>query len=78
MTNFYDDACAAEHAEVIAKIRDAEKALRAAAKALALLRLSNDDIENISGDAYNELTSLMSKLSENYDVEAMAQDALAN
>jgi hypothetical protein len=78
MTNFYNDASAAEHAEVIAKITAAEKALRNAARALALLRLNNGDIVDISSDAYNELTNLMSKLSENYDIEAMAQDALAN
>ncbi len=78
MTSFYDDASAAEHAEVIAKITAAEKALRNAARALALLRLNSDDIENISNDAYNELMNLMCKLSENYDIEAMAQDALAD
>jgi hypothetical protein len=76
MANFYDDACAEEHAEVMAKIKAAEKALRNAAKALALLQKSNDDIENISNDAYSELVNLMCKLRDDYDIEMLAQDAL--
>jgi hypothetical protein len=67
MANFYDDACAEEHAEVMAKIKAAEKALRNAAKALAALQKSNDDIENISNDAYSELANMLGELQKDYD-----------
>jgi hypothetical protein len=78
MTSFYDDACADEHAEIIAKLKTTKKALQNAAKAITELQKSNDDIENISNDTYSVLVALLWKLRENYDIEAMAQDALAD
>lgn len=57
----------AEHAEVMAKIKAAEKALRNAAKALTALQNSNDDIENISNDAYSELANMLRELQKDYD-----------
>jgi hypothetical protein len=67
MTDFYDDESAEEHAEVLAKIKTAEKVLRATAKALAALRKSGDDIENISNDAYYELKDMLCELQKDYD-----------
>ena len=65
-----------ERTEILAKIAAAHAALTAAAAELAVLQNSSDDVEDISNDAYNELAHMLHKLSTNYCVTTLAEDAL--
>lgn len=77
MSDFYDDESAEEHAEIMVKLDSAVQALTVTAEAIVLLKDSNDT-GSMSNDAYTLLVGMLRELNNNYDIEQLVQDALAD
>jgi hypothetical protein len=74
MQNDYDD----ERTEVLVKIKDAAQALLDTAMQLNDRLTDNGDVCDISNDAYCDLVDMLKKLSKDYDVKCLAEDALVD
>ena len=67
----------AERLEVVQKLRDAQEALRWADKEIEALALDeHSDICDVSNDAYSVLVQMLAKLSKDYDINALVEDAV--
>lgn len=77
MSDFYDDESAEEHAETEAKLDSAVQALSVTADAILALKDSNDT-GCMSNDAYMLLVDMLRQLNNNYNIEQLVQDALAD
>ena len=77
VSDFYDNDSAEEHAETTEKLNNAVQTLRDAADAIVLLKDSNDT-GSMSNDAYTALVNMLRELNNNYNIEQLVQDALAD
>ena len=75
MQDMFDDE---ERTEVLVKIKDAAQALLDTAMQLNNRLTDNGDIADISNDAYCDLVDMLKKLSKDYDISCMAEDALVD
>ena len=67
-----------ERVEVLVKIKDAAQALLDTAMQLNNRLVEQGDIADISNDAYCDLVDMLKKLSKDYDVAGLAEDALVD
>lgn len=74
MTNAYD----LERKEVFDKVKNAAQVLLDTALQMNARLNDNDDIADISNDAYCDLVDMLKKLSTDYDIECMTADALVD
>jgi hypothetical protein len=74
MQNAYDD----ERKEVLSYIKEAATNCLDTAMQLNNLLTDSGDIGEISYDAFATLVNMMQKLSKNYDIKCMVEDALEN
>lgn len=74
MQDAYDE----ERKEVFDKIKTAAQALLDTALQMNARINDNDDIADISNDAYCDLVDMLKKLSTDYDIECMTADALVD
>lgn len=66
-----------ERNEIFTKIKHAAQCLQHTSTLLNAQLLDNDsDIADISNDAYDDLVAMLNKLSKDYDIAIMSQDAL--
>lgn len=75
MRKFFDDVSAEEYKETVAKLHTAAEVLTAAAADIKRLAASNDDVENISNDAFRRLIEMLAALRGDYDIAVMCEDA---
>jgi hypothetical protein len=75
MQDMFDDE---ERTEVLVKIKDAAQALLDTAMQLNNRLTDSGDIADISNDAYCDLVDMLKKLSKDYDISCMAEDALVD
>ena len=67
-----------ERTEVLVKIKNAAQALLDTAMQLNNRLVDTGDVADISNDAYCDLVDMLKKLSKDYDVNCLAEDALVD